>query len=144
MEADFKDTPGVVSTEVGYTGGRTSNPNYEQVCSGKTGHAEAVHVVFDPQKISYKKLVERFLRIHNPIFDNSGVRGGQYKSAIYYYNPEQAKVARETISEQEKLKKAKLFTQVSEAVPFYRAEEYHQNYNKKNFGAFCGGWLKKK
>ncbi|MBX9723575.1 MAG: peptide-methionine (S)-S-oxide reductase, partial [Candidatus Obscuribacterales bacterium] len=74
MEADFLDTPGVVATEVGYTGGRTSNPNYEQVCSGNTGHAEAVHVTYDPQKISFKKLVERFLRIHNPRYDNSHIR----------------------------------------------------------------------
>lgn len=144
VEADFLDTPGVVATEVGYTGGRTSNPNYEQVCSGNTGHAEAVHVTYDPQKISFKKLVERFLRIHNPRYDNSHVRGGQYRSEIFYYSPEQALVARQVISEQEKMDKTKFYTQVSKAVPFYRAEEYHQKYNQKNNGAFCGGWFKKK
>ncbi len=144
MEADFQDTPGVVSTEAGYTGGKTSNPSYEQVCSGNTGHAEAVHVVFDPQKISYKKLVERFFHLHSPVYDNSHIRGGQYKSAIYYYNPEQEKIAREVISEQEKTKKHKIFTQVLKAQQFFRAEEYHQSYNKKNSGAFCGGFFKKK
>lgn len=144
MEADFLDTPGVVATEVGYTGGRTSNPNYEQVCSGNTGHAEAVHVTYDPQKISFKKLVERFLRIHNPRYDNSHIRGGQYRSEIFYFSPEQALVARQVISEQEKMDKTKIYTKVSKAVPFYRAEEYHQKYNQKNTGAFCGGWFKKK
>jgi len=130
-------TPGVVSTEVGYTGGQTPHPSYEQVCSGTTGHAEAVKVTFDEKRTSYHQLVRHFLETQRPIADLSGIRGGQYRSAIFYLTPQQDKEARQTIRDFEKDSGCHVATQVEPARTFWKAEEYHQHYYKKHGGGSC-------
>ena len=124
---------GVVSTQVGYTGGRTMNPNYGQVCSGQTGHAEAVEVEFDPDRISYEKLLETFFASHDPT--SRGRQGidddSQYRSAIFCHSEEQkqsALVAKERIGKGGR----RVGTQIVPATTFWRAEEYHQQYYEKS------------
>lgn len=141
VEKVFGALSGVASTQVGYTGGTTQNPTYEQVCAGRTGHAEAVEVTFDPAVISYDELLEVFFRHHNPTTpDRQGNDvGTQYRSAVFYHSPEQKKAAWAAL---QALEKAKLFrdgivTEVSPALEFYRAEEYHQKYLKKNPFGYC-------
>ncbi len=131
VEHKFNSFEGVVSTMVGYTGGETSDPKYSEVCSGKTGHAEAVKVTYNPLEIDYETLVEFFFEIHDPTqIDRQGPDiGNQYRSAIYYYDERQKRIA-ETVKE--KLEKKGQYTKiVTEIVPvsdFYKAEEYHQKY----------------
>lgn len=144
-ERMFWQTPGVVSTSVGYEGGFTPNPTYEEVCSGRTGHAEAVRVVFDPAKISYAELVKEFWEAHNP---TQGMRqgndiGSQYRSAIFYHSPEQQAIAEESkISYQKRLSEAgygEITTEIVPATEFYFAENYHQQYlsDAKNPNGYC-------
>ncbi|MEU6719518.1 peptide-methionine (S)-S-oxide reductase MsrA [Nonomuraea sp. NPDC046802] len=143
-ERKFWQTPGVFTTAVGYQGGYTPNPTYEEVCSGLTGHTEVVRVVFDPAKISYEELLKVFWEAHDP---TQGMRQGndvgtQYRSAIYYHSPEQQKAA-ETSREayQEVLKSAgygAITTELAPAGPFYYAEEYHQQYLYKVPNGYCG------
>lgn len=141
VEKIFSELDGVVSTQVGYTGGTAANPGYEWVCTGQTGHAEAVEITYDPSKISYEKLLETFFSYHDPTtLNRQGPDiGTQYRSAIFYYTPEQKRVAQKSIELLEKAKvfKAKIVTQVEPAGEFYRAEEYHQQYLKKNPGGYC-------
>lgn len=124
---------GVVSTQVGYTGGRTSNPTYGQVCSGHTGHAEAVEVEFDPDRISYQKLLEVFFAAHDPT--NRGRHGidedSQYRSAIFHHGDDQKRSA---LAVKDRLEKSgrRIGTQIAPAATFYRAEEYHQQYYEKS------------
>jgi peptide-methionine (S)-S-oxide reductase len=136
MEPPFDELPGVISTTSGYTGGRTKNPTYEEVSSGNTGHAEAVEVVFDPTKITYARLLDVFWKNIDPITPNRQFCdiGTQYRSAIYYHNEEQKRLA-------EASKKAlessghfqqPIVTEIAAASPFYRAEEYHQDYYRTN------------
>ncbi|MFC5833648.1 peptide-methionine (S)-S-oxide reductase MsrA [Nonomuraea insulae] len=143
-ERKFWQTPGVFTTAVGYQGGYTVNPTYEEACSGLTGHAEAVRVVFDPAKVSYEELVRIFWEAHDP---TQGMRQGndvgtQYRSAIYYHSPEQRKAAegaREAY--QRVLKEAgygEITTEIAEAGPFYFAEDYHQQYLYKVPNGYCG------
>jgi peptide-methionine (S)-S-oxide reductase len=144
-ERVFWKTPGVVSTSVGYEGGFTPNPTYEEVCSGRTGHAETVRVVFDPAKVSYGELLRPFWEDHNP---TQGMRqgndvGSQYRSAIFYHSPEQEAEARESLAAyQKKLTEAgfrQITTEVVPASEFYFAEDYHQQYlsdNKNPYG-YC-------
>ncbi len=144
-EKDFWQTPGVVSTAVGYEGGFTANPTYEEVCSGRTGHAEAVRVVFDPAKISYSELLKVFWESHDP---TQGMRQGndvgtQYRSAIFYQSPEQqAEAEASRAAYQKRLTEAgygEISTQIVPAGEFYFAEDYHQQYlsDAKNPYGYC-------
>src|SRR5687767_2588620 len=135
---------GIHSTSVGYAGGSTPNPTYEEVCSGRTGHTEAVLVVFDPAVVSYEELLRTFWESHDP---TQGVRQGndtgtQYRSAIYTYSPEQrAAVAATRATFQERLSSAgygDITTEVADAPEFFYAEDYHQQYLAKNPMGYCG------
>jgi peptide-methionine (S)-S-oxide reductase len=135
VEAAFRKIEGVLDVEVGYTGGTTENPTYEDLCSGRTGHAEAVAITFDPSLVSYKKLLSVFWNSHNPTTLNQQGPdiGSQYRSAIFYHNNEQQHEA--AISKEELKKSGKcvspIVTEIVPSKPFYRAEEYHQQYFKK-------------
>jgi peptide-methionine (S)-S-oxide reductase len=128
VEASFKNVPGVVRTTVGYTGGHVENPTYQEVCSGKTGHAEAVLVEYDPKQTTFEKLLDVFWSIHDPTtLNRQGVdEGSQYRSAIFFQNSEQEKTA---LRSKERQKGA--VTEIVPAGPFWRAEEYHQCYLEK-------------
>lgn len=135
VEHKFRQVPGVLSTVVGYTGGNVKNPTYKQVCSDKTGHAEAVKVTFDPSQISYEELLEIFFNLHDPTqVDRQGWDvGSQYRSVIFYHNAAQKEAAEKTVKKLEesgRFKKA-ISTQIIPAPEFYKAEEYHQQYYKK-------------
>ena len=132
----FRQIEGVIDVIVGYTGGTLENPTYEMVCWGNTGHAEAVQVTFDPTKVSYVKLVDTFFMMHNPTtrYQQGPNFGTEYRSAIFYHSPEQKKIAetfRQKLDESGKWK-TPIVTEIVEAKPFYKAEEYHQMYLKKN------------
>ena len=134
MVPPFDALDGVVSTTSGYTGGRTLNPTYEQVSSGTTGHFEAIEVTYDPAKITYAKLLEVFWRNVDAV-DGGGQfcdRGGQYRSAIFYHSEEQQRRAEAAKQEVAKRLGKAVETDIVKAGPFYRAEEYHQAYYKKN------------
>jgi len=141
VEAAFRQIPGVVATRVGYTGGDVENPTYELVCSHSTGHAEAVEVTFDPERVSYEELLEVFWTKHNPTTKNrQGLDiGSQYRSAVFFHSPEQEAAALRTKDEQQ----AKLHwprhivTEIVPAVEFYEAEDYHQQYLEKRGRSSC-------
>ena len=142
VEAEFMEVKGVVSTEVGFMGGTTENPSYRDVCGKKTGHAEVVHLVFDPKEVSYEELLRTFFRIHDPTqLNRQGPdHGDQYRSVIFYYDEEQRKRAEEA-KERESKKGGHsdpVVTQIAPASTFWRAEEYHQKYFKKNKVRTCG------
>jgi len=143
VEKTFWQTPGVVSTAVGYAGGYTPNPTYEEVCSGLTGHAEVVRVVFDPERISYDELLKVFWEEHDP---TQGMRQGsdvgtQYRSAIYTYTDDQKRAAEASReSYQRELSTAgfgEITTEIADAPEFYFAEDYHQQYLAKNPAGYC-------
>ncbi len=143
-ERKFWELPGVYSTAVGYAGGQTKNPTYEEVCSGLTNHTEAVLVVFDPSKISYEALLKVFWESHDP---TQGMRQGndagtQYRSAIYTYGDSQMKAALASRERFEEALKRKGFgaitTEIRPAPEFYYAEDYHQQYLGKNPNGYCG------
>jgi peptide-methionine (S)-S-oxide reductase len=143
VEKTFWNVPGVISTSVGYAGGYTPNPTYEEVCSGKTGHAEVVRVVFDPAKVSYDELLKHFWEEHDP---TQGMRQGndsgtQYRSAIYTYGADQKRAAEASRDAyQRELGKAgygKITTDIVAAPEFYFAEDYHQQYLAKNPFGYC-------
>jgi len=141
VEEAFRQIKGVKSTMVGYTGGRFENPTYHDVCSDKTGHAEAIQVEYDPTEISYEKLLEVFWSIHNPTtLNRQGPDiGTQYRSMIAYHTSEQEQIARnskESIEKSGRLKN-KIVTEIVPASSFYRAEEYHQKYYEKMGGGSC-------
>lgn len=136
MEPPYDELDGVLKVTVGYMGGHVPNPTYEQVCSGKTGHAEVVQIEFNPQKISYEKILEVFWENINPTQENGQFYdiGSQYRTAIFYHSEEQKKKA---IESKKKLEnsgkfKEKIVTEIVPASEFYPAEEYHQKYYKKN------------
>lgn len=133
VEYYFKKLPGVLKTEVGYTGGNKDVPSYEEVCSGKTGHVEAIRVLYDPATLNYEKLVKYFFEIHDPTQRNGQGPdiGAQYLSIIFYYDDYQKKIAQALINELEKLE-YKVATQLLLVTIFWRAEEYHQDYYKKH------------
>jgi peptide methionine sulfoxide reductase msrA/msrB len=141
VEEAFRTLKGVVATTVGYTGGKTTNPTYETVCSHTTGHAEAVQVEYDPAVISYDQLLDVFWKIHNPTSrDRQGPDvGDQYRSAIFFTLPEQEAAARASLAALVKSGKYTdpIVTQIELARPFYKAEEYHQHYALKHGGAAC-------
>lgn len=140
IEDAFMQLEGVVSTRVGYTGGHTENPTYREVCGDTTGHAEAVLVEYDPQKISYDALLKLFWQIHNPTtLNRQGPDiGSQYRSAIFYHTPEQEEQAKRSKAEMDEAGRFKdpIVTEIIPATPFYEAEEYHQKYNQKH-GRHC-------
>jgi peptide-methionine (S)-S-oxide reductase len=134
VEADFDKVPGVVSTTSGYTGGRTANPSYEDVGRGGTGHTEAVEIVFDPAKVSYQKLLDVFWRNVDPLTKDAQFcdRGDQYRSAIFYHGEEQKRAAEASKATVQARLKQPVVTEIQPAAPFYKAEEYHQDYYLKN------------
>jgi len=143
-ERIFWQLPGVYTTAVGYAAGRTPNPTYEEVCSGRTGHNEVVFVVYDPSQITFRKLCETFWEAHNP---TQGMRQGndvgtQYRSGIYVYSGEQKMIAEDSRKAYQKaLKKydyPKITTEILDAPEFYYAEDYHQQYLHKNPRGYCG------
>ena len=141
VEAAFRNVEGVVETAVGYTGGTLAHPSYEDVCSDRTGHAEAVQVLFDPSRVSYESLLAVFWDSHDPTTrDRQGPDvGSQYRSAIFFHGPEQEAAAR---ASREKLERSgahsrPIVTEITSATDFYRAEEYHQQYLEKRGLAAC-------
>lgn len=136
LEAVYQEMEGVLRVESGYTGGRVSNPAYEQVCSGSTGHAEAVRLTFDPEIASYRDILQVFFAIHDPTTLNRQGNdvGTQYRSAIYYADDRQRAVAEELIRElnAEQVWAAPIVTELQPAGTFYPAEDYHQNYFRAN------------
>lgn len=140
VEELFRQTPGVTSTEVGYTGGTVDKPSYEQVCTDATGHAEAVRITFDPTKVSYKDLLKLFFENHNPTTVNrqGPDMGSQYRSAIFVHSEDQRKEAKQMIEEldSEGAFGRPIVTQVVDAAPFFAAEDYHQQYlHKRGLGS---------
>jgi methionine-S-sulfoxide reductase len=136
MEDLLRKLPGVLNTDVGYTGGDTPNAKYEQVKTGRTGHAEALQIEFDPTKTSFEKILLYFFKIHDPTTEDQQGNdiGSQYRSAIFYHNDEQKQIAEKVIDRVNKsgVWKKPVATEVVPAGPFYRAEEYHQDYLEKN------------
>ena len=136
VEHKFGHVKGVVETEVGYTGGKTENPTYKDVCTDKTGHAEVVRIMFDPSIVSYETLLEYFWDIHNPTTLNrqGWDVGTQYRSVVFYHNEEQKNTALEIKEKLDKSGKYRnpIVTEIVPAGKFYRAEEYHQKYHSKN------------
>ncbi len=139
----FWTTPGVISTSVGYAGGSTPNPTYEEVCTGKTGHAEAIQVVFDPERISYEQLLKLFWENHDPTqgMRQGNDRGTQYRSAIFVHTPEQRAAAEASKAAfQAELTKAgygQITTEITDAPTYYYAEDYHQQYLAKVPNGYC-------
>jgi len=141
VQVAFQHLDGIIQTTVGYMGGTLKNPTYEEVCTGNTGHAEVVYVVYDETKISYEKLLDIFWNIHDPTQHNrqGPDKGTQYRSVIFYHNEQQRKAA---ISSKEKLVSQKIYdkpivTQIVKALTFHPAEEYHQDYLKKHGVSAC-------
>ena len=135
-EEAFEKVPGVISAVSGYTGGKVKNPSYEQVSSGRTGHAEAVLVTFDPKKGSYEKLLDVFWLNHDPTVNDRQFcdSGSQYRPAIFYTSPEQKRLAEASKAKWERAKpfRQPILTEITPASEFYPAEDYHQDYYKKN------------
>jgi peptide-methionine (S)-S-oxide reductase len=150
VEAEFRRLDGVTATRVGYTGGRTEHPTYRQVCGRRTGHAEAVEVTFDPERVTYDELLARFWATHDPTTRNrQGVDvGSQYRSAIFFASPEQeAAATRSRDAEQARLeedggrgllgRRRRVVTEIAPAATFWAAEDYHQRYLEKRGQASC-------
>jgi len=148
VEADFDKVPGVLSTTSGYTGGSVANPTYDQVSSKRTGHAEAVEIVYDPSQVSYEKLVEHYWRTIDPTTKDAQFcdHGSPYRTAIFANDAAQLKAAKASLDALQKSKPFKdpIVTEIVLAGPFYKAEDYHQDYYKKNpvryqyYRAACG------
>jgi peptide methionine sulfoxide reductase msrA/msrB len=140
MEEILRKIPGVSKTAVGYTGGKTANPTYEQICTGSTGHAEAIEIVFDPSQLSYEGLLDYFFRMHDPTTLNRQHNdvGTQYRSAIFYTSEEQKKIATAVKAKLEAAKKFNrpITTEITASSKFYSAEDYHQKYLVKNPGGY--------
>jgi len=139
VEVEFRNTPGVTDVKVGYIGGQTENPTYQDVCSGRTGHAEAVEVTFDPSEISYGELVDKFWSLHDPTQVNrqGWDVGTQYRSAIFTHSPEQVETAAESKARAQARFPRPIATEIVPATTFWPAEEYHQQYLVKNGRATC-------
>jgi peptide-methionine (S)-S-oxide reductase len=138
VEAAFRQVPGVIDAVSGYVGGNVANPSYREVCSDTTGHAEAVQVTFDPQAVSYEKLLEIFWKLHDPTtLNRQGPDvGSQYRSAIFVQNEEQRRLAELSREREQQNYTQPIVTEIADAAPFYRAEDYHQRYFEKH-GVAC-------
>ncbi len=141
VEAAFRQVRGVLDAVVGYSGGKTENPTYQDVCTDRTGHAEVVQVSFDPALVSYEKLLDAFWKMHDPTQVNRQGPdfGTQYRTAIFFHSPEQeviAKKAKAALNASGKFRRP-IATEITPAGPFYRAEEYHQRYLEKRGAASC-------
>jgi peptide-methionine (S)-S-oxide reductase len=142
LEAVYDQVKGVKDVVSGYTGGHVANPTYERVCSGKTGHAEAVQITFDPEQISYRELLEIFFSIHDPTtLNRQGADvGTQYRSAIFYHSEEQRQIAEQLVREltEQKVFRDPIVTEIVPATIFYPAEDYHQEYFVRNpYQPYC-------
>jgi peptide-methionine (S)-S-oxide reductase len=141
VEARFREIEGVADVASGYMGGVTENPDYRQVCSGRSGHAEAVQLFYDDQKVSYGELLDAFFSMHNPTTLNrqGPDHGSQYRSAIFWHDDHQRLEAEQKIKaiNESGTWPDPIVTEVSEASTFWRAEEYHQRYFEKNGGGYC-------
>jgi peptide-methionine (S)-S-oxide reductase len=139
VEAEFRAIEGVTGTMVGYTGGHTADPTYEEVCRHGTGHAEAVQVEFDPAVISYEQLLSHFWKMHNPTTKNrqGWDIGDQYRSAIFFHDDDQKAAAERSRDQEAPNHRRKIVTEIVPASTFYRAEEYHQRYHEKGGRAAC-------
>jgi peptide-methionine (S)-S-oxide reductase len=141
VEARFQQLPGVTATAVGYEGGSLEQPTYQQVCTDRTGHAEAVEIDFDPAKITYEQLLDEFFSLHDPTqLNRQGPDWGtQYRSVVFFHSPEQEAAAKATIARltEEKRFSRPIVTQVVPAETFWRAEEYHQKYLEKRGAVSC-------
>lgn len=141
VEQAFREVPGVVATAVGFMGGRTANPSYEQVCLGDTGHAEVVQLRYDPNVVSYPQLLAVFFDIHNPTLKNRQGPdiGTQYRSVIFFHTPEQEKAARLAKAELDKSGKYRrpVVTEIAAAADFWPGPESHQRYLEKKPGGYC-------
>lgn len=138
VEAAFLDIPGVVDAVSGYTGGTVANPSYRDVCTGRTGHAEAVEVTYDPDRVSYASLLDLFWQMHDPTQVNRQGPdvGTQYRSAIFVHDDEQRASARESLEREQAKLRRPIATQITDAPAFYPAEDYHQRYFEKH-GRVC-------
>lgn len=139
VEEVFRSLPGVTSTAVGYEGGTFNNPTYEDVCTDRTGHAEAVEVDYDPEKIGYERLLDAFWENHDPTTKNRQGPdvGTQYRSAIFYHSPEQEAAAKASLQAAQAKFRKPIVTEIAPASQFYRAEEYHQQYLAKRGLSHC-------
>ncbi len=142
VEAAFRALPGVLATAVGYTGGTLPDPTYKDVCSGRTGHAEAVEVEYDPARLSYQDLLRVFWENHDPTtLNRQGPDvGSQYRSAIFYLTPEQqaaAQASKEELERSGAYRHRPIVTEITAATPFHKAEDYHQQYLEKRGQATC-------
>ena len=139
VEAAFRQVPGVVDVTVGYSGGTAEHPTYQQVCTGRTGHAETVQVAFDPAKVGYEELVDTFWRAHDPTtLNRQGPDvGTQYRSAIFFLDPQQEKAAVASKDARQKIVSRPIVTEITPASTFWPAEEYHQRYFEKHGIASC-------
>jgi methionine-S-sulfoxide reductase len=144
VEASFCKIEGVVKTSVGYTGGTTPDPSYEEVCSGATAHAEAVEVEFDPVLVSYTDLLTAFWSMHDPTTPNrqGWDLGSQYRSAVFVHDPQQERLANASRDEHQQTLPRPIVTEIVPASSFYDAEEYHQRYVEKHGGAACATTLR--
>ena len=143
VEEAFRQLDGVIDTAVGYEGGQVENPTYEQVCSGASGHVEVCQVIFDPARISYEELVEKYFEIHDPTqLNRQGPDiGWQYRSVIFAHGDEQAQIARRVIERTQPRFRDPIVTEIESAQPFWRAEEYHQCYLDKRSSSGLLGTL---
>ena len=139
VEAAFRQIKGVISTRVGYIGGKMDNPSYEDVCTDETGHAEAVEVTYDPKKVSYEDLMKVFWQNHNPTqLNRQGPDvGTQYRSGIFYHNEKQKQSALKSLEQEQKKYKNKIVTEILKAGKFHQAEDYHQQYLEKRGLSTC-------
>ena len=139
VEAAFRQIQGVTATTVGYLGGTLENPTYQDVCTGSTGHAEVVHVEYDPSQIAYEDLLDVFWKCHDlTTLNRQGPDvGAQYRSAVFFHTPEQEAVALESKEKVQDRFKRPIVTEITPASAFYRAEEYHQQYLEKRGQASC-------
>jgi len=144
VEAAFREIPGVTGTTVGYTGGTTENPSYRQVCTGNTGHAEAVQVDFDPARVTYEQLLDVFWANHDPTTLNrqGWDLGTQYRSAIFFNSPAQQAAATASLQARQEKRRKPIVTEITPASAFYPAENYHQQYLEKRGQASCHVGLK--
>ncbi|OLS02802.1 peptide-methionine (S)-S-oxide reductase MsrA [Tissierella creatinophila] len=139
VEEYFSRIKGVVDTDVGYANGRRENPSYEQVCTGTTGHTETTYVMFDENVISLKELLNKFWHIIDPTMLNrqGPDKGTQYRTGIYYTDEEDKQIILETLEEQRQKYSEPIVTEIEPLKSFFKAEEYHQDYLKKNPGGYC-------